>query len=128
MVGSRRRFTAFCDLALVSNQISPSTTAYHIATRCGRPSGRTVAIVAVRLRSMNSAISSSDMTIFARSLLPMEEILSGPRRDDRHRDAVQRAVAGRLVDERRRRQHVGVDAGRSVRDGHSGAVLAVAPA
>ena len=33
MVGSRRRLTAFCDLALVSNQISPSSTAYHMATR-----------------------------------------------------------------------------------------------
>src|SRR5215211_961323 len=127
MVGSRRRFTAFCDLALVSNQISPSTTAYHIATRCGRPSGSTVAMVAVRLRSMNSAISSSDMTIFARSFLPTPKILSGPCRGDRHRDAVERAVARRFVDERRRREHVGVDPGRAVRDGHPGALLAVPP-
>lgn len=69
-VGSRRRLTAFCDLALVSNQISPSSTPYHIATRCGRPLGSTVASVAVRLRSMNSAISASDITIFVRSFLP----------------------------------------------------------
>src|SRR5260370_37363907 len=70
IVGPRRRLTAFCDLDLVSNQISPSTTAYHIATRCGLPSASTVAIVAVLLRSMNSTISSSVMTMFARWLVP----------------------------------------------------------
>src|SRR6185312_5238765 len=51
---SRRRFTVFCARALVSNQILPSITPYHMATRCGTPFGPIVAIVAVRLRSMNS--------------------------------------------------------------------------
>src|SRR5689334_17703831 len=111
IVGSRRRLTAFCDLAFVSNQISPSSHAYHIATRCGRPSGSTVAIVAVRLRSMNSPISSSLMTIFERSFLPTSSILSGRLGGDRHRDAVECAVARRLVNEVRRRQHIGVHAG-----------------
>ncbi len=44
-------FTAFCERALVSIQMSPSITAYHMATRCGRPVAPMVARVAVRLRS-----------------------------------------------------------------------------
>ena len=60
------RLTAFCDLALVSSQISPSTTAYHMAVKCGWPSGPTVASVPVRLLTTKSAISSSDMTMLAR--------------------------------------------------------------
>ena len=55
--------TAFCDLDLVSNQISPSMIPYHIATRWMLPSAPVVARVAVRLRATNSAISASVMTI-----------------------------------------------------------------
>src|ERR1700752_907853 len=69
-IGSRRRLTAFWDLALVSNQTSPSSTAYHMATRCGRPLGDTVASVAVRLCAMKVSISLAVMTIFERSFCP----------------------------------------------------------
>src|SRR4029079_8970506 len=127
MVGSRRRLTAFCDLALVSNQTSPSTTAYHIATRCGLPSGSTVAIVAVRLRSMNSAISSSDMTIFARSLLPTlgycqvttAVTVTGMPFSAPLPDGSSMNVGGD--------RNVGTHPGRLIGDRHPGAGLAVAP-
>ena len=46
--GSLRRLTAFCALALVSNQMTPSMTANHIATACGWPSRPSVTRVAVR--------------------------------------------------------------------------------
>ncbi|COW86481.1 Uncharacterised protein [Mycobacterium tuberculosis] len=72
--GSRRRLTAFCDLALVSSQISPSITAYHIAVKCGWPSGPMVASVPVRLELTKSAISASDMTMSARCLVPMASV------------------------------------------------------
>ncbi len=61
--GLRRMLTTFCDLTFVSIQMSPSTTAYHMATRCGWPSGPTVAMVPVRLRATKSVISPSVMTI-----------------------------------------------------------------
>jgi hypothetical protein len=51
--------TTFCDLTFVSSQMSPSTTPYHIATRCGWPSGPMVAMVPVRLRATKSTISAS---------------------------------------------------------------------
>ena len=38
-------------------------TAYHIATTCGVPEGPLVAIVAVRLRAIKVAISSSVIVI-----------------------------------------------------------------
>src|SRR5690606_6972589 len=68
---SRRRFRTFCDFRLVSNQIWPSRTPYHMATTCGAPVGPMVAMVAVRLRRMNSATSSSVILICARWLIPM---------------------------------------------------------
>src|SRR5436190_15779990 len=70
MRGSRRRFTAFCDFPLVSKQMSPSTRANHIATRCGWPSGPTVAMVALRAPARNLATSSSVRTMLARWLTP----------------------------------------------------------
>ena len=70
MRSSRLRFWTFWDLALVSNQIWPSTTAYHMATRWGWPVGPIVAMVQVRLRSMKAVTSSSVMTILLRSLRP----------------------------------------------------------
>src|SRR5580693_2026893 len=42
---------------------------YHMATRCGMPSGPIDVTVAVRLRSRKPATSSGVMTIFARSFL-----------------------------------------------------------
>jgi hypothetical protein len=71
MRSSRRRFTAFCERLFVSNQIWPSITAYHMATRCGVPVGPTVAMVAVRLDSTKAAISSSVIVICARWLVPI---------------------------------------------------------
>src|SRR4051794_4099039 len=68
--GSRRRFTAFWLFAFVSKQMSPSTTANHIATRCGWPSGPTVAIVMLRLPARSVSSSSSVSTICARWLTP----------------------------------------------------------
>src|SRR3954469_1653748 len=68
--GSRRRFTAFWLLAFVSKQMSPSTMANHIATRCGWPSGPTVAIVMLRLPARSVSSSSSVSTICARWLTP----------------------------------------------------------
>ena len=53
------RFTTFCDFALVSNHTSPSTTAYHMATRCGMPVGPMVAMLATRCSSRNCATSAS---------------------------------------------------------------------
>ena len=80
MRASRRRFTAFWEAALVSNQICPSITAYHMATRWGRPVGPIVAMVAVRLRSTNPAISSSVIVICARWFPAMPGIMGpGPR-------------------------------------------------
>lgn len=70
--GSRSRFTAFCDLIFVSSQITPSTMPYHMATRCGRPSAPMVARVPVRLLVTKSVISSSDITICERCLVPMQ--------------------------------------------------------
>ncbi|SKW39953.1 Uncharacterised protein [Mycobacteroides abscessus subsp. abscessus] len=58
-------------MALVSNHTSPLSTAYHMATKCGCPSAPTVAMVVVRELLMNSVISSSDMTICERWLLPI---------------------------------------------------------
>src|SRR6476659_6908923 len=70
MRGSRRRLTAFCDRPFVSNQICPSITPYHMATRWGTPVGPTVAMVALRCASMNAATSSSVMVICDRWLVP----------------------------------------------------------
>jgi len=42
-----------------------------MATRCGTPPGPIVAIVAVRLWSMNATISSSVIVICARWLVPI---------------------------------------------------------
>src|SRR5690606_23911969 len=75
MRSSRRRFCAFCDFALVSNQIWPSRTPYHMATTCGAPVGPMVAMVAVRLRRMNSATSPSGILICARWLMPIDRPL-----------------------------------------------------
>ena len=71
MRGSRPRLTAFCDRALVSNQTWPSSTAYHMATRCGAPDGPMVAMVAVRCCSRNVATSSSVIVICDRWFTPM---------------------------------------------------------
>src|SRR6478736_2492628 len=70
--GSRRRLVAFWDLALVSNQMAPSTTAYHMATACGWPLGPLVTMVAVRLRSRYCTISSWLISILLRSFVPMD--------------------------------------------------------
>src|SRR5688572_2320789 len=70
MRSSRRRLATFCALPLVSNQMTPSMTAYHMATRWGWPLGPIVAIVAVRLCSMNAATSSSLIVICARWFVP----------------------------------------------------------
>ena len=101
-VGLRRRFTAFCDLAFVSNHTSPSSTAYHIATRCGaagcrhrREGGGAAAFDELR----DLLIRHDDLGAF---VLTHAEILSGRRRSDGHRDAIQRPVARGLVDEGRR--------------------------
>src|ERR1700756_1063695 len=67
-LGSRRRFTAFWDLALVSKQTRLSTMPYHIATWCGYPLGPFVASVATRLSTRNCWIWASVMTIWARWL------------------------------------------------------------
>src|SRR5690349_15686759 len=65
--------------------MTPSITAYHIATRCGTPSGPIVAIVAVRCCAMNVSISSSVIVICARWLVPMrsEPKPAGPAPKDR---------------------------------------------
>src|SRR4051812_9602271 len=70
MRGSRRRLTAFCDLALVSNQIWPSTRPYHMATACGIPVGPTVTMFMVRCWARYVAISSSLIAIWLRWLVP----------------------------------------------------------
>ena len=49
---------------------------------------------------MNSAISSSLITIFERSFFPTRSFQAAAA--DQHREAVDCAVAGRLVDEGRR--------------------------
>ena len=74
-VGLRRRFTAFCDLAFVSNHTSPSITAYHIATRCGVPVADTVAnvvVIAYRIEGLALRI-----VFAAHQELRIEELLLG---------------------------------------------------
>jgi AcrR family transcriptional regulator len=59
-----------------------------MATRCGTPFVPIVAIVAVRLRSINSAISSSSITICDRWFVPTGGLLSGPAGDHTDRASV----------------------------------------
>ena len=52
-VDPKLEMTAFCDRDLVSIQIWPSITAYHMAIRWGRPSAPMVPMVQVRLLSLS---------------------------------------------------------------------------
>src|SRR5579863_4201122 len=70
MVGLRRRFCAFCDLALVSKASIPSRNPYHMATAWIEPSWLIEHSDTGRRSWRNPSISSAVILIWARWLIP----------------------------------------------------------
>src|SRR5579863_7927673 len=70
MVGLRRRFCAFCDLALVSKASIPSRNPYHIATAWIEPSWLIEHSDTGRRSWRNPSISSGVILIWARWFTP----------------------------------------------------------
>src|SRR3974390_2526776 len=67
---SRRRFTAFCDLALVSMAMLPSRKPDHMATGWIDPSWLSVHMVIARRSWRKASISSGDMVTRSRCFTP----------------------------------------------------------